>query len=804
VTPLERSLSLHVAALTILGALIVGLRHESTWLPGLAAIAAVASIFLTDAWRLVQLNRWLANLITVAAVGWSLRDFLEISSEDKLMAIGSMLCYLQIGLLFQAKTSRIYWQLVVLSVLQVVVAAALELGAQFVPLIVLFFAVGLATLVLLCVHREVEPTKRMQWRVPFAWPFFKSANKSGDPRPPATPQVAMAQILRAPPSVESRATDECQLMQLFTPRLLLRQTALLAVLTVLFTLAFFYATPRLRDFAPGRLGSGAVSGFRPEVRLERKGRIHMSSRPVMRTALSRLSDRKPIELISPPYYHGAILTDYVVDDYGSRWLPLQSSGRTSRGALRAVQTTGRVSVRQDIAVESNVSPRFTIQPIHALPDAMTSFGSGGRSRSENSHQQRYAWGTAAIVNERQLYGIPNPNRRQLEMEESAFEEELGRASDFRFDRFPKLAATAAEIIEQNELTDGQAFEKAIAISRHFLAPGQYQYSLNLQITADTNIDPIEDFVATARTGNCEYFASAMALMLRSQHIPARLVRGYKGGTYNSVGHYYLVQERDAHTWVEAWFPTDEVPATEIAGAPSDGGIWYRFDPTPSRDNQVVLQAPDWKDKAAQAFDYVELLWRDYVLSLNTTRQDEIVFDPLTARAGALPHWVELREVSRWLRRTGAALGGNAFARGGRGARVFEGSAAVAVVVLLVGLLVMTAVARWSWFVLRRWITGRPRHTEVKSPAFYRRLERLLRRAAIVRKSGQTPRELAATARQRLHVLAGQAQVTALPDQLVTAYYRVRFGDGRLDKVETEAIEQALEEIESVFKHAKRR
>ena len=86
-TPLERSLSLHVAALTILGALIVGLRHESTWLPGLAAIAAVASIFLTDAWRLVQLNRWLANLITVAAVGWSLRDFLEISSEDKLMAL---------------------------------------------------------------------------------------------------------------------------------------------------------------------------------------------------------------------------------------------------------------------------------------------------------------------------------------------------------------------------------------------------------------------------------------------------------------------------------------------------------------------------------------------------------------------------------------------------------------------------------------------------------------------------------------------------------------------------------------------
>src|SRR5207248_1702340 len=125
-------------------------------------------------------------------------------------------------------------------------------------------------------------------------------------------------------------------------------------------------------------------------------------------------------------------------------------------------------------------------------------------------------------------------------------------------------------------------------------------------------------------------ASALAMMLRSQDIPARLVRGYKGGTFNTVGRYYLVQERDAHSWVEAWMPNEAV-STELAGAPSDGGAWYRFDPTPGRINQLSIEQPGMGEQIAQAFDYVELLWRDYVLSLNTARQDEIVYDPLTAR-----------------------------------------------------------------------------------------------------------------------------------------------------------------------------
>src|SRR5439155_11327109 len=123
-------------------------------------------------------------------------------------------------------------------------------------------------------------------------------------------------------------------------------------------------------------------------------------------------------------------------------------------------------------------------------------------------------------------------------------------------------------------------------------------------------------------------------------------------------------------------------STELAGAPSDGGAWYRFDPTPARSNQLSIQQPGMGEQVAQAFDYVELLWRDYVLSLNTARQDEIVYDPLTARAGALPQWVEMRQVRYWLRRASALMGFDFRSRRARPSRGFEGPAAVAVILAL--------------------------------------------------------------------------------------------------------------------------
>ena len=77
-------------------------------------------------------------------------------------------------------------------------------------------------------------------------------------------------------------------------------------------------------------------------------------------------------------------------------------------------------------------------------------------------------------------------------------------------------------------------------------------------------DPIEYFLYDVKEGYCDYYATSMAVMLRSVGIPARVVSGYAEGTYDEESGIFFVNERDAHTWVEVYFP---------------GYGWIEFEPT---------------------------------------------------------------------------------------------------------------------------------------------------------------------------------------------------------------------------------
>ncbi len=78
-------------------------------------------------------------------------------------------------------------------------------------------------------------------------------------------------------------------------------------------------------------------------------------------------------------------------------------------------------------------------------------------------------------------------------------------------------------------------------------------------------NPLEDFLDRTQAGHCEYFASAMALMLRARGVPARVVNGYRLGPWIPEGGYFRVSQDQAHSWVEFW----------------DEGRWRRADPTPA-------------------------------------------------------------------------------------------------------------------------------------------------------------------------------------------------------------------------------
>jgi hypothetical protein len=94
--------------------------------------------------------------------------------------------------------------------------------------------------------------------------------------------------------------------------------------------------------------------------------------------------------------------------------------------------------------------------------------------------------------------------------------------------------------------------------------------------------PLESFLFQDKTGYCQQFSGAAALMLRMVGIPARVASGFTPGTLNSQTKEYVVRDLDAHSWIEVWF----------------AGIgWVPFDPTPAL-APAASQAGSFKPEAA--------------------------------------------------------------------------------------------------------------------------------------------------------------------------------------------------------------
>jgi transglutaminase-like putative cysteine protease len=150
----------------------------------------------------------------------------------------------------------------------------------------------------------------------------------------------------------------------------------------------------------------------------------------------------------------------------------------------------------------------------------------------------------------------------------------------------------------------------------FLNSKNFSYSLrNLPVT---NL-PLDDFLFTLRYGNCEYFASAFALLARINHIPARLVAGYQGGVYSNLGNYYLVSQKQAHVWVEAYI---------------QGKGWLRYDPTPGMNVPRKPQDLSILLRTRLYMDMISYYWIAFVVNYDLQKQVSLLSKTLTAAEGA--------------------------------------------------------------------------------------------------------------------------------------------------------------------------
>ncbi len=214
-----------------------------------------------------------------------------------------------------------------------------------------------------------------------------------------------------------------------------------------------------------------------------------------------------------------------------------------------------------------------------------------------------------------------------------------RARNLELPRLDSRIPALARSITAGAATD---LDRARAIERHLRS--NYAYSLDMPRRSD---DPLTDFLFVHRSGYCEYFASAMAVMLRSVGIPARLATGFQNGIYNSITGFWIVRASDAHAWVEAWLP---------------GHGWTTFDPTPPDPN---ARAYGLMSKLNLYLDAAGAFWREWVVSYDTRHQGTLA-GRLQASAGYLGfRWMsaawrsmegELAASAPWVERRGGWFG----------------------------------------------------------------------------------------------------------------------------------------------------
>jgi hypothetical protein len=286
-------------------------------------------------------------------------------------------------------------------------------------------------------------------------------------------------------------------------------------------------------------------------------------------------------------------------------------------------------------------------------------------------------------------------------------------------------------------------EQAARVRDHLRGSGTYAYTL-----AQPDVegrDPLHVFLFEARAGHCEYFSSAMAIMLRTVGVPTRNAVGFVGGQYNSFGGYYGIRNGDAHSWVEAYIDGD----------------WRTFDPTPAA-----------RSLAGPADVPVLSPLRDMMDALRTAWQRRIVGYDLRSQVEGL------RAIGRFLRSMGVLGGGNGSASEDdtslQGLAPRSRRAAWLGLAALLGLVVVVALA---WRRRNRSGGAQLSPDALRAQELYKALERRLARVGVPRPPARTP-----TRHAQLVVEQGRVGADVV-SRVTDVYVAARFGGGTLSAKE---------------------
>jgi protein-glutamine gamma-glutamyltransferase len=325
---------------------------------------------------------------------------------------------------------------------------------------------------------------------------------------------------------------------------------------------------------------------------------------------------------------------------------------------------------------------------------------------------------------------------------------------------PKLDPRIAQLAAQITSASSNNYDKAAALERYL--KGHYGYTLQLLRTPVA--DPLANFLFERKQGHCEYFASSMAVMLRTLHIPSRVVNGFRSDEFNDVTGNYVVRAKNAHSWVEAFFP---------------GYGWITFDPTPGG----TVASPRGWGRAMLYLDAAASFWREWVISYDAAHQSVLGQSVLSGTRSSV------EQVRMWARMRYARLLGLA-RRGQRRVEKTPGPwLGVAVMVMLLVLALANA-GRIARMIRTRRLQAHPERSPHRAAAmWYERMARYLARRGMKKAATQTAQEF-------VRVIEDE-RLRARVKRFTDAYEAARFGNSSDD---ARRLPLLCEEVESVTKN----
>jgi len=308
---------------------------------------------------------------------------------------------------------------------------------------------------------------------------------------------------------------------------------------------------------------------------------------------------------------------------------------------------------------------------------------------------------------------------------------------------PRIPDFAKKITE----TASNPYAKSLAMEKYLRE--NFTYTLNM--TPNAGADPLAQFLFKSKAGHCEYFASSMAVMLRTLGIPSREVNGFLPGAYNRVAGDYIVRASDAHSWVEAYFP---------------GFGWLTFDPTPPSNDE----ATGLLSRMALYVDWFQLTWNEWIINYDFVHQAELARNVGQVSADWRNTWRTKiqRTQDRWMERLTLWQAHHPLLR-----LAFPA-------MLIIGLLVLRM--EWfrrllGWLALQLQLGGAANDGTDPQMAsrLYSELLRILETRGFKRSVSQTPREFAAS-------FAMQPALASAVSEFTDLYAQARFGDVPCDAV----------------------